>query len=127
MRLFVLAAYTLIVTGCSSADQDQNPFFAETVGTDRRQEAGIQRVLQQVAQLRGLSFTQAHYVQDFGCSNIYALRGEGGEIVVINPFGFEYRVLAYASNKEVEARLTPVARELATKISSAQRFEAELC
>jgi hypothetical protein len=105
MRSLVLLAFSLI-TGCgggTGTQDDRMPFSAQSLPTDQSQEVGIQRAIAELARERELSLSQGHLPAEFGCSNTYRLQHRDGEIIVHNPFGFEYKVLAYASSEEGQA------------------------
>jgi len=127
MRLPLLVSLCVFAASCGEPEADKIPSFNKSVITDKRQELGIQLALQRAARSQGFKFYQEHYSQDFGCSNVYSMTNEGGQIVVINPFGHEYKVLVYTSKKDAAPRLISVAEGLAAKISAVGRSDVQLC
>lgn len=104
MQIKSIIAATILVSSCSPATDDKLPFAERVVGR-LEDDGAVQRTVEIFAKENRLKLYQNHYQQNFGCSNIYRLTSEEFEIVVINPFGFNYEISAYSHGPQSDKGL----------------------
>lgn len=122
IRTILLAASISVSLGScnNSRDADMLPSKVFFVDSTKQQEIGTREVVGKFARGNGFTLSKAHYPAEFGCSNIFRLTNTDGEILIINPFDYKYRVIVYPTKGVLSApRLYGPARDLSVEMGKA--------
>jgi hypothetical protein len=90
-----------LVACCSCKQEDKYPVASYTA-KDLKNDEVVRDTVRRYAVNHHLAISENHYVHDFGCSNIYNLSDQDTEIIVRNPFSFDYEISVYTNNPRAD-------------------------
>lgn len=114
--LFALAA-------CCSCEQGDKYPVATYTANGRKNDQVVRDTVRQYAINNHLDVSENHYDHDFGCSNIYNLSNRDVEIIVRNPFGFDYEISVYSNNPRTElGKIRSLAKSLSDSLNALPEY-----